>query len=390
MIVLKGEVKMINAMKYRNEAYELFRYNLSYFFKDVKNNIYRDKIVDIINNKDIINYARNNANDANNKVDMIRKIIYEIINNEKANKFYYNKTKEKIISKNKPLIYVYSKIDLDDYEINNNRYVSDIKNKLQCTSKHELYENGRCMFSLSINLLIEFINKLTYELINNQIRRYEVLRLYGYRVSSIVDDNYFTNKTNEKIIKKKANEIDNPFMTYYQSQNKYIPQTKKVYREKKKSIIKTIKAFKQNGKLNQPVYESNKYLRGIVNCIYYYQNKINLGYYNSLQDVLIDNMIGDIINYVIEKFNYSLGDKMNKSNNVNNIEDVYSFVTNIINNSDNINYQLLYQIVSDIYQLNICCYDNNNFLNKVIFTTGKSKQLELLIDDDIVANIYSG
>ena len=251
---------------------------------------------------------------------MIRKIIYEIINNEKANKFYYNKTKEKIISKNKPLIYVYSKIDLDDYEINNNRYVSDIKNKLQCTSKHELYENGRCMFSLSINLLIEFINKLTYELINNQIRRYEVLRLYGYRVSSIVDDNYFTNKTNEKIIKKKANEIDNPFMTYYQSQNKYIPQTKKVYREKKKSIIKTIKAFKQNGKLNQPVYESNKYLRGIVNCIYYYQNKINLGYYNSLQDVLIDNLVGDIINYVIEKFNYSLGDKINSNNQ---IEDIY-------------------------------------------------------------------
>ena len=56
-------------------------------------------------------------------------------------------------------------------------------------------------------------------------------------------------------------------------------------------------------------------------------------------------MIGDIINYVIEKFNYSLGDKINKSNNVNNIEDVYSFVTSISNNSDNINYQLLYQIV---------------------------------------------
>ena len=37
--------------------------------------------------------------------------------------------------------------------------------------------------------------------------------------------------------------------------------------------------------------------------------------------------------------------------------------------------------------VNICCYDNNN---KVLFTTGKSKQLELLIDDDIVANIYSG
>ena len=68
-------------------------------------------------------------------------------------------------------------------------------------------------------------------------------------------------------------------------------------------------------------------------------------------------------------------------------ERMFEPVTNIINNSDNINYQLLYQIVSDIYQLNICCYDNNN---KVLFTTGKSKQLELLIDDDIVANIYSG
>lgn len=364
-------IKIVNAMKYKNEAYELFRYNLCYFFKDEKSNNYREKILTTINDNISIE----------EKVEIIRKMIYEIINNEKANKFYYNKTKDKIVSKNKPLIYVYSKIELDDYEINNNRTVSEIKNKLQCTSKHEFYEDGRCLFSLSINLLIEFINKLTYELIGNELKRFEVLRINGYKVSSIVDENFFTNKKNEKMLKRKANDDKNPFMDYYKSQDKYIPHTKKIYKEKKRIIENNIKPFKQNGKMNQPVFDTNKHLRAIVNCIYYYQNKINLGYYNSLQDTLIKNLIGNIINYVQEKSNYSLGGK----EKFEGIEDIYTFIINIINNSDMIDYKLLYQIVSDIYQLNINVINNNE---KVLFSTGKSNQLTVLMDDGIVANVY--
>ena len=34
-----NRIKIVNAMKYKNESYELFRYNLSYFFKDEKNNV---------------------------------------------------------------------------------------------------------------------------------------------------------------------------------------------------------------------------------------------------------------------------------------------------------------------------------------------------------------
>lgn len=347
-------IKIVNAMKYKSEAYELFRYNLCYYFKS--HNKDKDKILDIINN---------NIDD---KVNVLRKVIYEIINNEKANKFYYNKTKEKIVSNNKPLIYVYSDINLDDYEVNNNREVSEVKNKLQCTSKHEFYDNGRCMFSLSINLLIEFINRLTYELIGNELKRCEVLRINGHKVSSVVNDNYFSQRENEKILKRKTLNDNNPFIEYYKNRNKYIPQTKKRLREKKK-VVEYVKPFKQNGKMNQQVYNVNAYLRAIVNSIYYYKYKINLGYYNEIQDTLINNLIGDIINYVID----------------HNINNQYEFINTLTSNSDLIDYKVLYNIVSDIYQLTICVYDNNN---KVLYSNGKTNQLNILIDDNMIFNIF--
>lgn len=354
-------IKIINAMKYKNEAYELFRYNLCYFFKD--DNDYKEKILNIINNE---------TNTSENKVDEIRKILYEIINNEKANKFYYNKTKIKIISKNKPLIYVYSKIDLDDYELNNNRLVSELKNKLQCHSKHEFYDNGRCLFSLSINLLIEFINRLTYELIGNELKRYEVLRLNGYKVSSIINEDYFTNRNNEKMIKKKSNDTKNPFIDYYQSQNKFIPYTKKIYKEKKRKIDNVIKPFKHNGKNIQPVFENNKYLRAIANAIYYYQTKINLGFYNEMQDKIINKIIGNIIDLIQEK------------TNINN-DATYDFIVKLTSNSDLIDYKILYEFVSQIYQLNIQVFNIND---KILYSNGKTAQLFILDNEGLICHSY--
>lgn len=358
-------IKIINAMKYKNEAYELFRYNLCYFFKDDTD--YKERILNIINDENLVN-------ETENKVDKIRKILYEIINNEKANKFYYNKTKDKIISKNKTLIYVYSKINLDDYELNNNRMVSELKNKLNCNCKHEFYDNGRCMFSLSINLLIEFINRLTYELLGNELKRYEVLRLKGYKVSSIVNEEYFTNRNNEKMLKKKSNDSKNPFIDYYQSQNKFIPYTKKIYKEKKRKIDNVLKEFKQNGRNNQPVFDNNKYLRAIANAIYYYQNKINLGYYNELQDKIINKIIGNIIDLMQEKQN----------DNMNN-DLIYDFVIKLTSNSDLIDYKILYEFVSQIYQLNIEVIDNNE---KVLYSSGKSAQLIILDNNGIICHSY--
>lgn len=356
-------IKIINAMKYKNEAYELFKYNLCYFFKDDTG--YKNKILNIINDT--------NKNEEI-KVNEIRKILYEIINNEKANKFYYNKTKEKIVSKNKTLIYVYSKINLDDYELNNNRMVSELKNKLNCNCKHDFYDNGRCMFSLSINLLIEFINKLTYELIGSELKRYEVLRINGYKVSSIVSEEYFTNRNNEKMLKKKSNDIKNPFIDYYQSQNKFIPYTKKIYKEKKKNIENVLTEFKQNGRNNQPVFDSNKYLRAIANAIYYYQNKINLGYYNEIQDKLINKIIGNIIDLIQE----------NNTDYLNN-ELKYDFVVKLISNSDLIDYKILYTFVSKIYQLNIKVIDNND---KILYNNGKTEQLCILDNDGLICHSY--
>ena len=194
------------------------------------------------------------------------------------------------------------------------------------------------------------------------------MRINGHKVSSVVNDNYFSQRENEKILKRKTLNDNNPFIEYYKNRNKYIPQTKKRLREKKK-VVEYVKPFKQNGKMNQQVYNINAYLRAIVNSIYYYKYKINLGYYNEIQDTLINNLIGDIINYVID----------------HNINNQYEFINTLTSNSDLIDYKVLYNIVSDIYQLTICVYDNNN---KVLYSNGKTNQLNILIDDNMIFNIF--
>ena len=120
----------------------------------------------------------------------------------------------------------------------------------------------------------------------------------------------------------------------------------------------------------QLVYESNKYLRAIVNCLYYYKNKVNLGYYNEIQETMINNLIGDIINLIIEKSD------INKS---------YDFIVSLIRNSNLIDYKIIYDYVFQIYHLNIKVIDANE---KVIYSTGSTSQLNIMIDNDLTYNIY--
>ena len=359
-------LKLINANKYKNESYELFKFNLSYFFKLPENINYKNNIIQLINsNKEF-----------ENKIDELKEIFYSIVNNNISNKFYENQNKNKIKSNIKPFIYVYDKdLNIDEYELNNDRNISILKNKNQCNTlnQHEFFNvsNKKCMFSLSLNLLIEFINKLCYEIISNETKRKELLRIDGYKVSDIVDENYFINRNNQKILKRNHNDPNNPFENYFKVQNNFVNNNiKKIKTRKHKINIEedeNTKSYKMNNYIIQPVYEFNQYLRAISNSYYYYKNQYNLGYYNEIQDKLINQFIGDIIDYTIE-------------NNIKiNIED-------LINNSDLIDYKILLDVISKKYNINIEIINN---YNKSIYSTGNNNKIIIMNYNNNISSVFS-
>ena len=80
-----------------------------------------------------------------------------------------------------------------------------------------MFVNNNCVFSLSYKTAILFINKLSQELLNNEIKLKELLKEDGYFLSSILNENYFIERNNQKIIIKHPNDNTNPFINYYKT-----------------------------------------------------------------------------------------------------------------------------------------------------------------------------
>ena len=57
-----------------------------------------------------------------------------------------------------------------------------------------------CMLTIKQDMLVEYINKVTEEFINNELKAHEILRKDNYFVSDIVNYNVFTERPDEKII----------------------------------------------------------------------------------------------------------------------------------------------------------------------------------------------
>ena len=75
------------------------------------------------------------------------------------------------------------------------------------------------MFSLSKKMAVIFINTIITELLNNGIQVKELLKLDGYEVNKIVNEKFFDEKDNQKILMKSNNDTSNPFITYYNELN---------------------------------------------------------------------------------------------------------------------------------------------------------------------------
>uniref|UniRef100_A0A6C0EAQ0 Early transcription factor VETF large subunit n=1 Tax=viral metagenome TaxID=1070528 RepID=A0A6C0EAQ0_9ZZZZ len=332
--------------QYENESYELFRLEFSNYINRRENLNLRTKIENIMNDQ---------KNGKKEKVDKLRLILYRLIDKQLFERYKSNigekstsdvdidtnddsaivtEDEEDNDDKHKKLatredmdimldrdvqqggkydklIHVASKIPyLMNYKIKNDRDTCNV-NKVADTcnlNHHCKWTNTGCYMSITREMIIKFVNKLSEELSENNLKAFEVMRIGNYFVSDIVDINKFTERKNQKLIRSSSNNIKKALTELFGKDN--IP---KIGRRKGafKTESTTIQINMDNPLIDmkdhyiQPVIDNNmSLLRAYVNGYYWVKKTYNdvdsknLGYYSPLQTDLANYFRGAIIDWL--------------------------------------------------------------------------------------------
>jgi hypothetical protein len=307
----------------------------------------------------------------------------------------------------KKIINIVNKLpDLTKYKVSNEREVCEVNvSKDKCISNpHCSYSNNNCYLSLTRKMIIIFINKVSQELIEYDLKAFEILRIGDYFVSDIVDYNTYKEYPGQKIVKSSSSTIKKVLNELFGKEN-----TPRIGRRKN---IKNIEVdYMQLNEDNPPRYLGNHIIQDIihnnitlfrayVNCYYWIKNSFyddhtrNLGYYNPVQT--------DFANY----FKSLVIDWLQDPNNTKEIkENIYKYMEVKKKSKDYINDYIIklgndmnihtncmveLYILNKIEKIPIIIYDDNDILIYV-FNNGiaynyyenkhKSKEVDKLLEN---------
>ena len=206
--------------------------------------------------------------------------------------------------------------DLTNYIVRNNRELcSNIKSKAECvTNPHCAQVKSKCVYSITQQKLIEFVSRVTDELINNELKSKEILSIDKYFVSDIVNYDDYTYRPYQKIIKSDNLNINKILSEIFGKSN--IPIIGK------KKIIKISKTIGDENLLNpieragniysQKIVNSNVLFRAYTNAVYWIKNYMsdptfrNLGYYSVLQTDMANIFKSYIYDWISNKLNQEM------------------------------------------------------------------------------------
>lgn len=219
--------------------------------------------------------------------------------------------------KGEKLVHILNKVpDLENYQVNNDRIICNThESKDKCNvNPHCHWTHSGCSYALTKEMLIQFINKISEELAQNELKAIEIMRVEGYYVSDIVDYSRFTERPNQKIIRSTSNNIKKVLNETFGKES--IPT--KIGRRKSAKMLdvnyQQINADNPMLDLKtfyiQKIIDGNLTLfRAYVNGYYWLQNKYsdtenrNLGYYNPLQTDLANYFRSLIIDWLNDSKN---------------------------------------------------------------------------------------
>lgn len=375
-VIINNEVanddrdKRVRENLYRNEGYNLFRLELSYFLSQ-KNDI-RNKIISTVRNTNIKN---------KDKRKELTDILLKYINTKTENKVS-NNNKDSIatVVKNLPI--------LNDYVVSNIRnYCVIHRNKDSCeNSKHCLFINNKCQFQIYTDDLYIYINKVIEEMILDRIKFKELVQEDNFYVSDIVDYTQYSNRPDQKIIKTSNFNIKK-IMTELFGENNMPKLGRRNKIKQNEEFVELIELGKQ---LIQEIKNNdNSIIRAYVNSFYWLNNPLydiesrNLGYSSELQSNITNLFKAYMIDYIQNNiYNAEFAKDIEKYFTKKDFEQTNFFLSAInkfrkrIVNTDGI---LELTLLSYMFKYPIVVYDNYNII-KYIFNNGPVKVNEKTID----------
>jgi len=363
-LIVDERIENVNYDKFSVEAYELFRLEFSEYINKEENISLRARLEEIITSDAI----------KHNKIKKIRLFIYKIIDDE----LYENYTKLENMPQEggkEKFIKIRDGIpNLNNYSINNDRNVcSSMTDKNHCSTNITCqWINSACKFSLTKDMIIMFVNKISEELLSGDHKSFEILKIGNYFVSDIVNFDKFTEAPNQRIIRSSSNMIQKAMNTLFGKDN--VPKIGK------RRNIKDSDVNLQQMNIDNPlrdlkdIYVQNiinnnlTIYRAYVNGFFWLRHALydtisrNLGYYSPLQTELSNYFKSQVIDWS--------SDSRNKSE----IDTELKKYMDIKRNSIDFIHDFIIKIGSDIFTLTNCIVE--------LYILNKIQNIAIVVHDD--------
>lgn len=337
-------INSVNYDKFENESYQLFRLEFSDYINRPENLTIKNKLENIISDDSLVKKE---------KTDKIKLLIYRLFDKElydyykniisgnlkdvdvdldidtthESSKTTDDFTFDKSINVNREnnnqnggkhdkLINIVSKLpNLENYHVSNDRIIcntNDEKGKCNINPQCHWTHSG-CYMSLTREMAIKFVNKISEELSLNDLNAYEIMQIEGYFVSDIVDYTRFTEREGQKIVRSTSNSIKKVI------NDTFGKDTNQIKIGRRKTIKEEVNYQQLN--INNPlvdfkffyvqkIIEKNLTMfRAYVNGYYWIRNKYNdieaknLGYYSILQTDLANYFRSLVIDWLNDSTN---------------------------------------------------------------------------------------
>jgi hypothetical protein len=266
------------------------------------------------------------------------------------------------------------------YKISNDRTIcKNLDSKDSCVAnQHCHWTHSGCLFTLTKDMIIIFVNKISNELASNDLKAMEIMKIENYFVSDIVDYNRFTERTGDKIVRSSSNTIKKVLNDIFGKDN--IPKIGK-RRGIKGSDIDYQEMNAENpikdlrDMFVQSIIPNNlSIFRAYVNGYYWLKHSFydpltrNIGHYSPLQT--------DIANYFKSLVMDWLLDQRNKKN-------IEIYLKNIIEAKKKSNDMILdfaTKLGADIHTHTNCIVE--------LYVLNKTQQVPIVVYDDNNEVIY--
>jgi hypothetical protein len=393
----------VNIDTYFNDGYKQFKLELS-------NYIANDD--ELLNKFNDIYYSKKLYEDKSYK---IKKLLFKIVNkdlikilnklknvedDEEPNKEENNKDNENYNLEGGNLIggdivYTIKKIpDLNDYTSKNIIETCNLNNEeKKCnTNKLCIWKNNECNMGLTKDYIIEYVNKLTDEILADEYKFFELLQKEKYSISDVNDYYNFTNRPKQKIIKSNSMNVDKILSEIYGEDNIPILGKKRI-KKIEENIIEN-PSIEYKDKIIQIVNYTDGIYRAVSNAFYWFENPLldndvrNIGYYSNLQTEITNYLKSIVIDYLRNENNRLDIIEYFKSIKLNIKKEIYNYKDIIIKNLELYDeYMIEVYIINKLLNIPIVIY--NDYENIIgIYDNGIKYNKKYNIGNDKEADKY--